>query len=289
MAVQRREHHIVPQFYLRRFADDQQRTWAIDIATNTGSLIPVKRATTTSGFYLFDTKTGDEHEGWEALLGVIESGAARSIRRIVEQQQWPLPRQSRVNWATWVAAQYLRTPKMRSYLDSSLDAWRESVDEGGPEAIRKSASRPDLTDDEAAALWKRADETILRHQIQPNGAYMRAFGNLLRGAAQNLFERRWRLVRFAQPSLMTADEVVVPIGQEGEAFPLITAADLVLVPLSRDVAVMACEHDPKGQRPDDAVMQDEHQAGMLNRMVIDNAHATVFRHPADHPLVAVTN
>ncbi|MEO6533577.1 MAG: DUF4238 domain-containing protein [Pseudolysinimonas sp.] len=288
MVVTKRNHHTVPQFYLKAFGDAQKRIWATDLATNSGKLIPIKKATAIDSFYLIETKTGEEHQGWEDLFGLLETGASRSIRRVLNGE-WPLRRDPRERLANWIAAQYLRTPKMRAYLDKTLDEWRLVVDKGGASAMKAAMQQPDIGDAEAVALWTRADNVIPRFQPQTNGGYLNAFSSLLKDTAREVYERRWQLVTWSRPCLITADEMVVPIASAGPPWhPLIGAADIVAVPLSRTALLMLCETDPTGAKPDDTATGDDHQAAMLNRMATSNAYNTVFRHPDDSPRIALS-
>ncbi|KAA9149044.1 hypothetical protein F6B41_19650 [Microbacterium lushaniae] len=65
-----RDHRVVPQFHLKRFADAQRRARQLSDGDGARPLIPVKRATVGDGCYNIETRTGEEHDGWEKMFGL---------------------------------------------------------------------------------------------------------------------------------------------------------------------------------------------------------------------------
>src|SRR5450830_1855250 len=88
-------HHVVPQFYLRRFADDEKMVREWSTASQRGSLTPIRHATVVQDLYTIDDKHGAELDGFEDLLSRIESNAARVLYEVLNARHWPLNDKSR--------------------------------------------------------------------------------------------------------------------------------------------------------------------------------------------------
>lgn len=273
-----RDHHIVPQFHLRRFADPQRKVRQLSRDDRDGRLIAVKRATVRDGFYNIRTAAGDDHDGWEQILGTLETSAARVVAAIIERGVWPLPDRERERLANWIAAQYLRTPAFRFQVDVSLDDWRAEVDRGGPGAILKAVNRPDLSEADALALWKRGDNYYPRGAYQSNNVQLHWFRDMLWDTAKALYERRWVLARFPQPCLLTADNAVIPIDDREELHPLAAGARLVAIALDRRHLLQLVDARP---HYDLTVVGDGELAAMHNAMAINACDRYVYQHPAD--------
>lgn len=271
------DHHVVPQFYLRGFADGQRRIRQLSRTHRTGRLVAVKRATVAADFYNVRDAEGTEHDGWEQVLGYIETRAAPVAQKIVHGV-WPLPDNEREMLANWIAAQYLRTPAFRFVLDQNLDEWRDGIDRRGLDAIRSAVDRSGLSDDAARGLWERGNQLYPRGAYQSTNTQLRWFAALLPDTAKALYERAWTLVRFPEPALLTADNAVVPVEVGDDLHPLATAARVVLVALDRQhllQLVAAAQHQ------DRTVTGTSEMAFMANAMAVHNADRFVFQHPAD--------
>lgn len=273
-----RDHHVVPQFHLRRFADSERKIRQLSRGDRDGRLIAVKRATVQDAFYNIKTAAGDDHDGWEKILGTLEARAARAIASIVECGVWPLPDLERERLVNWIAAQYLRTPAFRFQVDVSLDDWRAEVDRGGPDAILRAVNRPDLPEADALALWARGDGYYPRGAYQSNNVQLRWFRDMLWDTAKAFYERRWVLVRFPQACLLTADNAVVAIDDREVLHPLAPGARLVAIALDRRHLLQLVDARP---HHDLAVVGDGELAVMHNAMAMHACDRYAYQHPSD--------
>lgn len=271
------DHHVVPQFYLRAFADGQRKIQQLSRDDRVGRLVAVKRATVAADFYNIRDADGFEHDGWEKILSRLEAHAAPAIRAVVGGR-WPLVNAERERMVSWIAAQYLRTPAFRFVLDRTLDDFREDTERGGVAAILKAVNRPDLSDEEALSLWKKGNEAYPRGAYQSSNTQLRWFGDLLPGLAKALYERAWTVVRFSTPALLTADNAVVPIDDRGDLHPLAGGARVVSIALDRRTLLMLVDTKPHYDRE---VVGTPEVAFMANAVAVHNADRWVFQHPSD--------
>ena len=118
-----RGHHTVSNFYLRRFADDDEWITVIDLTKPT----PTQRRSKTSNvsvfndFYTFIDLNGDESPAVERLLSRIEGAAASAMRLVANGYFFPPPEKERVDLALWMAFQVLRGPEMRRHIEVVTD------------------------------------------------------------------------------------------------------------------------------------------------------------------------
>jgi len=276
-------HHVVPKFYLRRFGDGKKMLRSLNTTTGATSLVPVSLATVAQDFYLVESRTGQVHEGWEnSVLWAVENYGALAIRKALDKNVWPLPRELRAHLASFVAAQHLRTPAMRKRFDDSLEQSRAKVDAGGPDAMRAIMEKPHLSDEGARALWGYANQVYPRAQPQNTGTQFNNFAGLLEDTTKDIYERRWSLMTFGSPSLITSDDPVTGVFENGTLTPWILAAGTtVYIPLSRVSLLVIGEPDPHSQRPDDRLVGTPERAEQVNGWTLANATSEVFEHPDD--------
>ncbi len=122
--------HIVPQMYLRRFAQ-QRRKQHVLRAKPLGPLegsktftANVRNVAVRRGYNWGVTDDGVPHHDVEALFGTIESGASHAFRAMLDDphhalpRRWPMSKVDRKCMAWWLAAQLLRTNRQRRRLAS---------------------------------------------------------------------------------------------------------------------------------------------------------------------------
>lgn len=113
-------HHYVPQFYLRRFANQKNQLRAFRRSTREMSRIGVRQAASEIGFY--DVKESEDYskEFVEELLGQkVENFAALAFQRLDET--WPPSEEDRVWLALFMAVQIVRTPEQRFMMNEIAD------------------------------------------------------------------------------------------------------------------------------------------------------------------------
>ena len=106
-----REHHRVPQWHLRRFADETKRTL---VARPDGSrrLLAVKRASVVRDYYAFVDARGEFDQGFEVAFGQVETVAARIAREMLADA-FPPRDADRLEFAGFLALQIVRGEMFR--------------------------------------------------------------------------------------------------------------------------------------------------------------------------------
>lgn len=275
-----RDHHIVSEFYLKRFADERRQIRRLSRSDRAGKIVATRRATVERDFYIMRDAEGQEHDRWEKdVFGrSLENHAAPVIRQIA-RGRWPLNDRQRERLVEWIAAQYLRTPTFRSFLDRNLDEWREGVEEGGQPAIRAALRGPGTSDEDAVRLWGRATELYPPGESQSTNTHFRWFAGLLPETARAFYERSWTLARFTEPALLTADIPVVPVDDGGTLHPLAPGAEVVFMPLDRiNLLMMSKSSDHR----DREISGTQELAAMSNALTVHHSQEYVYSHPEDH-------
>lgn len=76
-------HHMVPQFYLRRFADAGRKLAVVHRGDGSIQQRSVRQAAAETDFYAFETLEGDRSYEVENALSQVESAAAPAIARVL--------------------------------------------------------------------------------------------------------------------------------------------------------------------------------------------------------------
>lgn len=77
-------HHFVPKFILKRFVGEHGRLCAYALSNGSRSYVPVTKAACSENFY--DFEISGENVSYEGRLSKLESNCARSIKKIVDQE-----------------------------------------------------------------------------------------------------------------------------------------------------------------------------------------------------------
>lgn len=301
-------HHLVPQMYLRNFADDANRLTMVarnDLAR--ALTVTVNNACNEVGFYTIPTediephaRTGHDPEALEKTLSVLEGTAVPIIDKIVATKTLPsLDDQThqqgldapwdRYNLAFFVAIQLTRTWAFRRDLKELID---HSVQR------RKEA----FTTDKRVAKYLARQGMPTRPQdiqafrerlIGPNGPKL-DFGDsrTIQAAAYfaveyglpELFERTWRLRVFDDPVLLTSDAPVAlrTAGPAGTLTPGVANAEAIYWPIDRN-HLLTFELPAGG--PDRVDLHaNPGRARLVNQLVASQSERWIFHHPDDRPL-----
>jgi hypothetical protein len=296
-----KKHHYVPKFYLRKYATDAGQIstvrlpggrWYTSSITDTGS---------ENRFYTIPQNTVNP-ESLEEAFGEIENAAAPVLRDI-ELGGWPLSLDDRVAVAAFVTMQALRGPDQRRLMNSLqvevLDRESRYVAEHG--ATQWFADHGVHADEKLAAeAWRlliRADEPF----VEIDAAFHA--GQIAKQAETvlpHLLARRWHLVKFDVPSLITSDAPVsLNDVRDGRPGPWgLLNAPTISFPLSRRMALLLAKPVPAQTRLemeavvdgafDSVVVGTGEDARRLNERTAHNAGLAVFLHPNDEALLPTT-
>lgn len=159
MPAPAKKHHYVPQFYLRKFAKDEQ----VATVRLPGDRRYVSSVTDTGSENRFHTvrQHPDSPEILEDAFAALEGDAAPVIER-VEDGMWPLPLGERMSLAGFVLFQALRGPDQRRLMTAlqaqMMERETSRVADEGP--ARWLADRGLLVDKgRAQEAWDRISST----------------------------------------------------------------------------------------------------------------------------------
>jgi len=274
------KHHVVPRFYLERFANADGLVWRHDLDSGESRALPPVGIMAHRDFYTVINHDMEAVGTVEVLLQRIEADAAAVFRQLSHPRfrQIPLPPDHRLALANMMAMQALRGPKTRRSIEIMADLQMrlvlDSITEFNADAFLESRgvestpeSRGELLD-----VVEALDEiSFASHPNQHIKVMLGVFSTLW----PLIFHRPVNLVEFGEPCLWTTDEPVVPMpGIELESAGGFGTAEQIWFPIDPQRLVMlgrlnsaqpdflidGCTVDPKG----------------INVAMASNAHRYVF-------------
>jgi len=210
-------HHLVPQMYLRRFADEQAQLVAVPRdRLNDFLIMTVRKAAAEVGFYAIPTddleleaRQGHDPEVAEKALAGIEGACATHIDRMLSGDFPPPDEPQRLHLSVFIALQYTRGWRFRRDLSDlarltapafirqnmTAERVREAL-----VATGRSASPQDVEDMLARLTSEHGPKPVLRQAMY----VQHAIQNAIEVIAPTLFGRRWRLLEFPKPCLLVS-------------------------------------------------------------------------------------
>jgi len=286
-----RRHHIVPKFYLRRFADQRGLLNRVLLPGDVRHAVSINDATVAKDFYLVEEEDGSRSDRVEKLLSSIETEAADAFRVVVDRETWPIPDDARIAIASWAAFQILRTTVQRQSGAELADMlFKLQMGAGGKpqlrSMLRKNLNR-EPTEAEVEELWTKVSN-FDSYVVAPHpNSHIKTMLDLMPKAAHMFYERGWSLIRWKRKSLVTSDHPVVlvadPDHPKWSGVGLRTAG-AILVPLDRRTALwMKAPKAADEQLPGTTLM-----ANGFNWLIVGQAHKALFHHPDDDPLAGMS-
>ncbi|MFI8880775.1 DUF4238 domain-containing protein [Streptomyces sp. NPDC055243] len=286
-----RRQHTVPRFYLKRFADADERIMRVPIGIERAPrLCGIKDVAVRNDFYSFPDDTGQLDDSVEIALSKLEGEAAHVLRMVVDEDCWPLPASERETMTDWVAAQSLRVPARRQAANEVFDHLTKITlaiegKQGLRERLEAESGGP-VSDEEVERKWAEKTDFSNYTVKPPVVHHLASMASGIPAAADVLMQRGWVLYRFKRKKLITSDHPVTLI--RGPRTPhwigvgLATAAG-VAIPLDRQVVLlMSAPGAPdRTGAPTAALAQD------FNQRFTFSARSAVFHHPDDTPLVGL--
>ena len=105
-----REPHVIPRFYLNKFADNYKRVWVYR-QEQSPKLRSTKALTTELDYFEYTIDGVQTANAYEKWLSRVESKAARVYPKLLCRQK--LSPEESCDWATFAASLFLRTKKLR--------------------------------------------------------------------------------------------------------------------------------------------------------------------------------
>ena len=285
------EHHTVPRMHLRRFADGQKFLMASPRGGGRQVRMSVKRACAEAGYYELELEEPHDQEFppefVEGSLSYFEGRVAPIIEGLV-QDEFALSMWDRFYLTLFVAFQIARGPAFRRELSEmmTMQARLELQTRVTPKKARNWLRKKGLAADDVAV------ENFVREALDgawklvgSNSAYVQA---MLQWVFEDLHPllfttRRIRVLRFAQPVLLTSDQPAVLWARPGRdlyAEPLgVATADAIWMPLDRRHALALVASGREG-----IIDTGFLRAKQINTAVAAAAHDWIFQHPNEEPL-----
>lgn len=287
-------HHLVPQMYLRRFADAKEQLLMVSRRDPSDlHRSSVKRACREVGYYEIPTDDLEESsradhdtEVVEQLLSEIEGTANLRLAELLEGGSAPTL-EVRFRLSLFFALQMARGAAFRRTMDevatTLAPAWLDI--EFSEENIRRRSAEQDeeVTQDfidevRAFVTGPNGPKPVFRqgHYVQ------QALAHALQ-LQEHLFKRTWRVLQFDDAALITSDEPVAVFTASG-GLPAGPANALAIwVPLGRQHALAMTLNGTEG-----FVRSGMTRARQINQLVADQAERWIFCHPEDASLIPPT-
>lgn len=294
MPEQARRHHVVSKFYLRYFANDNERVTTVMLPGDRAFPQSIDDASVRTGYYTVIDQHGQESDTAERALAPIEADAAVAWREVVAGV-WPLPDRHRESVAGWVALQLLRGTSVRNSLSElATHALLAEVILGGRRRLREALrASGEPTDEEAVDReWVELFTNPLRAEVHAN-QHAQHLADMLPRVTQSLLDRSWLLTVYQRKTLATSDHPVyiVPnqdLTQVGMGTGIANAT-VIHAPLTRRHSLAM--YQPSAIPPDLAVLgRDTRWPGVTatalysNSCTVRSARRFLFHHPDDAPL-----
>lgn len=293
---QTKRHHVVPQFYLKRFADQSENIAVVDRDDPTKRFkTSVRNAAVEGWFYGIPTE-----DGWDTIiedtLAKLEGIASHDIPRLAEGMPSTLDA-FRKRLSFFMAVQFVRGRGPRqAMIDFQKEIFKkklqlstpeilqaESVREGQPITIEEARKRVAMGQDPTHQVeFQRIGPNQLPADSLVNAADVFKQGNEL---IRFFYMRKWMLADFGAPLLLTSDEPVATGVDTGG--PQISAglanADSIVFPLDPQRALIMMR--PDFQAPAHGwVKGTPKEAKAINQLVAFRGMRQIFHHPDTDPL-----
>jgi hypothetical protein len=284
-ASQPRRHHLLPRFYLLRFANETSQVALVDRVTGERRVTHIDNVTVERDYYAFETTDGSISFELEKLLGQLEGDGAAALRRVVSGFVDPSP-SDRSAVAALIAFQAVRGRKTKRFyelLGDSLAKFQlaQLTDQEIQDRL-VAGGKPATADDvKAMAAWVR-DPTKYDVVPSPEG-YIQQLINIAAELFVVLRGMAIHVVSFELPSLLTSDNPIAPYAKNPD--PLrgvgIATADEIWFPVDRRHLILLTPHleIPESVRPGSAAF-----AAGVNFSVATEAYEWIVMHPDDDHL-----
>lgn len=121
MKSEPRRHHLLPRWYLKRFATAKEKLGVIDLGAQKRYIASVRNAGAEVGFYDVEGD-GVPRDAVEQILGRFEAPASGATIKLTTGGPTNLSPKERTDVALFISAQFLRGADRRDFADAITDA-----------------------------------------------------------------------------------------------------------------------------------------------------------------------
>jgi hypothetical protein len=284
-----RRQHVVPQFYLGRWADDREHILMTDKTDGRRMRTSLGAAAVIKDFYTVETTDGKSYavEDWLATL----EGRAAEILRKIDEGEFPLrSKEDHDTLAVYIAFQHARGREFHDLLESAAQAITEVMAIGlssHPDAMRVAMERTSGTkpsaaevDEQRKSMRKALDEKRITTTVPRSYAV----GDMIAIApnmAEVIAQRSWILLSSDDARFITSD---VPVGMIGGTFADGRRMPLGLMTATEISFPIDARHSILMDRPGQAeavVRVTDEMVLTLNARQHMMARRFTFQHPED--------
>lgn len=289
VASRSRRHHLLPQFYLRGFADKRSQLRQVWLPGNRSATIAVTDASVIKDFNTISVEVdGDTWvtDGWEQRLAELEAIAARAFDAVLRRREWPVSGEAREGLALFAALQHLRSQHLRvAQMNVAAQVILLQTGLSGIEKLRQvmeAGLARSVADDELEAEWVDLTRPGGPTMAPDPAFHFETVERLLPGLTAQFADSGMVLWRFQRRSLITSDSPVFLMRHEGDGVwagsgvGLATAAAFVM-PLDRRTGLMITQPGMRHTLGDPSAAL----ARSINSATIGGARRWLLHHPAD--------
>ncbi len=281
MSAEPRRHRLVPEFLVRRFADDGGRVMAERRDRNRRLALRADEAGAEVGFYtVVEGQPGAAD--LERLLSLIGERAAVAVERVATGT-FPPAGDDRAWLSVFIALQLLLGRGHRQDAGQAAGLMGELI----VSALDQLEAASEASEEEEEEGVDAPPEPAAGHVVAHDGEPVRVSLAGLPRLARFVSERTWQLLRFPSRLVLTGDTPVVLWSRPGGAKPYqfgLGTADEVRMPLDPRHALIVARKAPAGEVVRE--LTDRH-ARALNRTVAEAAREWMYYHPDSDPLEQV--
>lgn len=279
-----KRHHLLPAFYLARFADAKGHISVHSRATGKTFVTSVSNACVEAGFYTLPSAEQKEAGVVESTLSRVEGTAARVVKQIT-LGDFPLGDEDRSGFAVFMGLQMTRGRRFRHQIEAIGDIYmkiqfsnltRNDV----RNKLQSAKGRPPTDEEIGAAMYAVQNINKVRFTPPKNDSLRMMLELAAKELAPRLATMQWNLLYSRKPRFLTSDEPIVPWKEQGaNADDMgygIANADQVLFPLDPHHSLMLTHHVSS---PDRYFVVESTDVRFQNRLVASECYELVFFRP----------
>lgn len=234
-----REHHYVPQGYLRGFTETKNDLFVVNKEFNTIRKTSPKGVGYIKDFYTVDTIDEKDSAEVEENLGKIESKCIPLLDKLMAAKD--LPNDEWADIAIYIALQYGRTPHMRNLMDKvatvSVNNYiKEALAEALNDPVKytelkngvagQSPDAPPIPSREKLAEMVLGPRIVEEFNLD-NGTYVQSIFRIAWEIADSLLKRHWTILHAPKNSCFITSDNPMTLSINRELLPYETLAVLL--------------------------------------------------------------